>query len=201
MLTLVDAFTGTAALGAEGPAALTRALGGGRAPIASAPLGDLHDRQRRRRLVDALVSAFADDSVLVALKDARLADLVPGASLLPDEEIGAHRCGARLSGLLARQRAGRWSTLLELRIGDIGAWNDAGPQTTAELVGLAFERSLTGLASVEPETAPAGVAVDLAILLDHERLGSAQPLFDALIGLSRADRPDVRAAADRLLRA
>jgi Sigma-70, region 4 len=199
--TFADAFAGAPALGPPGRARLALMLGGRRATIECAPLGDIHDRRHRHRLRDAVVSATDDDGVLERLADAPLGDLVPGASLLADHEIGTHECHARLFNLLAGQRVSRWSTLLGLRVGEVRAWPQASDHTTAEIVGLAFERSLMGLASAGHDTAPAGAAVDLAILLDHEQNAPSQPLLDALAALSSDGQPaQVRQAATRLMR-
>ena len=76
---------------------------GGAARIDRIPLGDLHDRRRRRLLVDAVVSVLTDDGILAALGERTLGDLAPGALLLPDEPIGVHRCRARLSSAMRRE--------------------------------------------------------------------------------------------------
>jgi len=200
VLTVADAFTGTAALGPEGRGALGQVLACGRTRIERAPLGDVHDRRLRHRLRQALVGAAADDAVLLRLADATLADLAPGTALLPDAPLGAHLCDARLFNLLVRQRVSRWSTLVGLRVGELRAWPGASTRAVAEIVGMVFERSLVGLASARQEAGIAA-AVDLAILLDHEQAASRQPLVDALAGLSGEGHPDVvRRAAARLLR-
>jgi len=202
VLTIADAFTGTAALGPSGRAALALLLGGRRGAIEQVPLGDVGDRRHRRRLRDTLVEAAADDVVLDRMADSTLAHLAPGTSLLADGEVGAHQCHPRLFNLLARRQAHRWSTLLGLRVGEVRQWPGAHPRTTAEIVGLAFERSLVGLAAVaQNDATPTGTAVDLAILLDHEQNAPRQPLLDALAALSGEGQPDqVRQAATRLLR-
>jgi hypothetical protein len=202
VLTVADAFTGTTALGPSGRAALALILGARRGEIEQAPLGDIGDRRHRHRLRDTLVTAAADDGVLDRIADTTLAHLAPGTALLPDGEIGAHQGHTRLFNLLARQHAHRWSTLLGLRVGEVRDWTNAHTRTTAEIVGLAFERSLVGLAAAHHDAAPPGAAVDLAILLDHEQGAPSQPLLDALAALSGDGRPDeVRRAATRLLRA
>ena len=201
MLTFADAFTGAAALGPPGRARVALVLGWRRAAIERAPLGDIHDRRHRRRLRDAVVGAADDGGVLERMADASLADLAPCTSLLADDEIGAHECHARLFNLLAGQRVTRWSALLGLRLRDVRAWPQASDRSTAEIVGLAFERSLVGLASAHHDTARAGAAVDLAILLDYEQHAPSQPLLDALAALSGEGHPDqVRRAATRLVR-
>ena len=200
MLTVTDAFTGTAALGPEGRGALGQILACGPRRIERAPLGGLHDRSRRHQLRQVLVGAVADDGALLRLADATLADLAPGMSLLPDAQLGPHLCDARLLNLLVRQGVSRWSMLVGLRVGELRAWPGASTRAVAEIVGLAFERSLVGLASTQQEAGLAA-AVDLAILLDHEQAGSRQPLLDALAGLSGEGQPEVvRRAAVRLLR-
>jgi hypothetical protein len=201
VLTLADAFTGTAALGPAGRARLALVLGGRRAAIEQTSLGDILDRRHRRRLRDAVVAAADEDGVLQGVADARLADLAPGAALVPDGQIGAHECHLRLFNLLADQQVRRWSTLLGLRVGDVRAWAQADDHATAEVIGLAFDRSLAGLASASHDAARAGAAVDLAVLLDHEQHAPSQPLLDALAELSGDGHPDnVRRAAARLVR-
>ncbi len=201
VLTVADAFTGTAALGPAGRSALALLLGGRRGAIEQAPLGDIGDRRHRHRLRDALVRAAHDDGVLQRMADATLAHLAPGTSLLADDHIGAHECNSRLFNLLERQQVRRWSTLLGLRVGDVRSWPQAHALTAAEIVGLAFERGLLGLAGAHHDATALAAAVDLAILLDHEQGAPRQPLLDALAALSGEDQPgEVRRAATRLLR-
>jgi hypothetical protein len=201
VLTVADAFTGTAALGSAGRGALALVLGGRRTAIEYAPLGDIRDRRHRMRLRDAVVGAARDDGVLQRLADATLGHLLPGTSLLADDDIGAHQCHTKLFNLLMRQQVRRWSTLLGLRVSEVLEWPGAHARTTAEVVGLVFERSLVGLAATHLDATPTGAAVDLAILLDHEQTSPSQPLVAALGALSGQGHPEqVRRAATRLLR-
>lgn len=200
MLTIADAFTGAAALGPCGRAALAQLLGGRRGAIDQASLGDIDDIRHRRSLNDKLVAAVAEGGVLDRIADRSLAVLAPGASLLVDAEIGAHEGSLRLLNLLARQHVHRWSTLLGLRVEDVRRWSQTDTGTTAEIVGLAFARGLAGLVASRQDAKAAGAALDVAVLLEHEQTASSQPLLDALTALAGEGAPDgVRGAATRLL--
>ena len=200
MLTVADAFTGTATLGPTGRAALALLLGGRRTTIEQAPLGDIGDRRHRRHLRTGFIEALADQGVLDRLVDIPLTCLVPGAALLPDAGIGTHECSAPVFTLLARYQVQRWSTLLGLAVGELRSWTK-DTRMIAEVVGLAFDRGLAGLAAAHEEATPAGAAVDLAILLHHEQPAPTQTLRGALAELAGPGVPaEVRRAATRLLR-
>ncbi len=201
MLTIADAFTGSAALLTPGRKSLGQVLGCPGQAIEEVAIGDLHDRAWRARLQESLLPGLANDETLKLLQDELIGDLFPAAALLPDRDLPAHELEPKLFQLLARNQAGRWSTVLTLRVGETRDWISAGNRMVSALLALAFGRSLLGLASVQPDTSAAAPGIDLAILLDHGQATSDGTLLEAVTSLANGDRPaHVRAAASRLLR-
>jgi hypothetical protein len=198
---LRDAFTGTRALAREGRSELARVLGCPPGEIDEAPLGDLADRWHRRQLAAAVELAAEPDEVLAALGGIPLADLVPGAPLLPDNSIDAARCPSRLLTPLRRHDLLRWSSILGLRLADVLKWRGVGTRGAAQLLGLSFERSLVGLVEGRADKAAGEAWSDLALLVDYEDRSGSGALRGALAHLAGDACPEpVRRSAERLLR-
>src|SRR6266508_2190954 len=141
---LAEAFSGTGALERDGRLALARVLMCRPAELDTASLGDLPDTRHRRRLCTALSNGAEAEPVRERWSDSALTDLFPAAARLGDGDVLC-RGAPRLLALLGRERAHRWPALLALRIGEIEGWTNAEPKTVAEVVGVAFERSLVGV--------------------------------------------------------
>lgn len=199
---MAEAFTGLDALGREGRSVLAGVLRCRPDRLERASLGDITDRRHRQRLAAAVVSAVEPEPVLCALSGRALSDLAPAAASLPDGELAAARCPARLVRPL-REHAGLWwSSVLALRLGDALGWAGVGPRGAAQLLGLAVERGLDGLVERERGRGDVGALADLGALVRYEESEGWSIMRSALVELSGGRHPeDVRRAAIRLLEA
>lgn len=195
---LAEAFTGAAALGRDGRRELVGVLLPGSAELEQAPLGDLFDDHHRRRLRLGLRRAVEADPVRKRWTDVTLASLFPGATLAGDGAVVAG--SPRLSALLGRHRADRWAAVLALTVGEIEGWCDVGPKTVAEMLAMAFERSLIGVRDAGRAGAAGDAVKDLVKLLRHQG-DAARALRAAIAAVANGNHPaDVVQAAERLLR-
>jgi len=200
VVVVADAFAGVDALGREGRAALAKILRCPADGLETAPVGDLGDRRHRQRLVAAVVAAVEPQPVLSALSGRALSELAPAAGLLPDGELAAARCPARLVRHLRDHVGGRWSSVLALRLGDALEWCGVGPRAAAALVGLAVERGLDGLAERSVGGRAARVLGDLEAVVRYEDAKGYSMVRSALLELSGGPHPEgVRRSASRLL--
>lgn len=162
-----EAFTGVSAFGRDGRAALARVLGCAPGDLDAAALGDVTDRRHRRAVARAIEAAAQPAEVQAALGHTSLAELAPGAGLLPDGPIDLGRCPPRLARPLVDERAARWSCLLAHSLDDLARWRNIGPGGAASLLRLAVERSLLGLVERRAGWPVGGAAGDVAVVLDH----------------------------------
>ncbi len=174
--------------------------GGIPASVAAWPLVGIAEPGRRRELRRTLEEVLGGGWAIERAAALRLGDLAPGAGVLPDGPLVPGTCGPRLEGVLDRAGWNRWGTLLDRQLADVGALPNVGAATLAEVLGLCFERSLSGVAASAPGAGGAHEE-DLDVVLRFERAAHVQPVTEALLGLRAGDAPaPVRRAADRLVR-
>jgi hypothetical protein len=197
---MAEAFTGLGALGREGRSVLAGVLCCSPDRLEQASLGDLTDRRHRQRLAAAVASAVEVEPVLSSLAGRALSELAPAAASLPDGEVATACCPARLVRPLRHYAELRWSCVLALRLGDALGWPGVGPRGAAQLVGLAVERGLHGLADQRLGHSPVQALADLEALARYEDPDGRSIMRSALVELSGGRHPaEVRSAASRLL--